>query len=128
MRPLTLLSSLLLGLAACTSAPEQTTPESRPGLDGTQVSAAKLDMQAIDAALTNYALMNGGQYPDSLELLVLPDENGHSFLRSPKLPSDPWGGEYQYAPPSEGKKKPRLTSFGKDGQPGGVGEDADITH
>ena len=65
--------------------------------------------------------------PDSLKELVTPDENGNSFLGiDDELPLDPWGNDYQYAPPEEGSRTVELMSFGADGAPGGEGPDGDI--
>ena len=36
--------------------------------------------QALYVALDEYAVNNGGHYPDSLEVLVTPDENGATYL------------------------------------------------
>jgi general secretion pathway protein G len=89
-------------------------------------SKAIADVRAIDSALIEFALANGGKFPDSLALLVVPDVNGKSFLDSTKLPRDPWGREYQYAVPAPGHPRPRVYSLGRDGMPGGEGDDADV--
>jgi general secretion pathway protein G len=41
------------------------------------------------------------------------------------VPLDPWGKPYLYRTPGE-KSEIELVSYGKDGQPGGTGENADI--
>ncbi len=87
---------------------------------------ARTDIVVLHQALDQYAINNGMQYPDSLEVLVTPDVNGHTYLNQNKLPKDPWKNEYQYEPPQSGQPQPRVYSFGKDGQPGGEGEDRDI--
>jgi general secretion pathway protein G len=87
---------------------------------------AKADIVSITNALDEYALNNSGKYPDSLEALVTPDENGHAYLRAKAIPLDPWKAEYMYDPPSPGETEPRVYSYGKDGAPGGEGDDADI--
>jgi general secretion pathway protein G len=87
---------------------------------------AKADITAIMAALDDYAINNAMKYPDSLEALVTPDVNGHAYLNQSKVPKDPWKNEYQYDPPGPGQQKPRVYSLGKDGQPGGEGDNADI--
>jgi general secretion pathway protein G len=89
-------------------------------------TVAMSDITAIHNALTNYAVENAGKYPDSLEMLVTPDENGNSYLQGrTSVPKDPWKNEYGYEPPSGGRPL-RIFSYGKDGQPGGEGDDADI--
>jgi general secretion pathway protein G len=87
---------------------------------------AQLDIQAIDSALEDFAVANGGKFPDSLETLVRPDVNGKSFLDRTRVPLDPWGHEFIYEPPGPGNPGPIVRSYGKDGQPGGEGDDADV--
>jgi general secretion pathway protein G len=89
-------------------------------------SIAKQDISALAQAVTNYAIENAGKYPDNLEALITPDENGHSYLSGrTSVPKDPWKNEYVYQPPQSGLPF-KVTSYGRDGQPGGDGEDADI--
>ena len=87
---------------------------------------AEADILAIDSSLKEYAIANGGKYPDSLEALVTADVNGHTYLEGKKIPRDPWKNEYMYEPPGPGQPLPRVMSYGKDGQPGGEGDDADM--
>lgn len=87
---------------------------------------AKGDITAIVQALDEYAIANGMKYPDSLEALVTPDVNGETFLKQTKIPKDPWKNEYLYDPPVPGQPRPRVYTYGKDGQAGGEGNDADI--
>jgi general secretion pathway protein G len=91
-------------------------------------TTAKADITAIMSALEEFAINNAGNFPDSLEVLVTPDENGHTYIKGPvgKLPRDPWKNEYIYEPPQPGHPVPRILSYGKDGQPGGEGDDRDI--
>ena len=49
--------------------------------------------------------------------------NGPYLKKS--LPSDPWGRAYVYRTPGQ-KSEFELFSYGRDGKPGGTGEDADI--
>jgi general secretion pathway protein G len=89
---------------------------------------AKADIVAIVGSLDEYAINNSGKFPDSLEPLVTPDTNGHSYLEgyNGKIPKDPWKNEYQYEPPQPGHPHPRVISYGSDGAPGGEGEATDI--
>ena len=48
------------------------------------------------------------------------------YLRK-DVPLDPWGKPYVYKIPGE-KGEFDLVSYGKDGQPGGTGENADLTN
>lgn len=93
-----------------------------------QRTKAKADISSIMQSLTEYTMQNAGKYPDSLEPLVTPDANGHCFLEgySGKIPKDPWKNEYQYEPPAAGRGQARVYSLGRDGAPGGEGDDADI--
>jgi len=86
----------------------------------------KADIVQIENALNEYAIENAGKYPESLEALVTPDVRGHTFLNTTRIPRDPWKNEYMYDPPTPGQPKPRIYTYGKDGQPGGEGDDADI--
>ena len=45
----------------------------------------------------------------------------------PSVPKDPWGNAYVYACPGEHGDYD-LVSYGADGQPGGEGDNADITN
>jgi general secretion pathway protein G len=86
------------------------------------------DILSITMSLEEYAINNGGRYPDALEVLVVKDSNGVAYLDTAdgKLPKDPWGNEYKYEPGTQGHPQPRVFSLGSDGLPGGTGEAADI--
>ena len=86
----------------------------------------KSDITTIDQALTDYATANGMRYPDSLEVLIQPDANGHRMLDRTTLPVDPWKNEYLYDPPRPGEPRPRVYTLGKDGAVGGEGDNRDI--
>jgi len=90
------------------------------------VVKAKADIHTIALAVTGYAVENGGREPESIDALITPDANGHTYLDRETLPTDPWGHPYVYEPPPAGSDRFRVISFGKDGQPGGDGDDADI--
>lgn len=99
-----------------------TSPQLRRALEGRM----KADILSIDSALAEYAINNGGRYPDSLDVLIQPDENGHRYLDRTTLPVDPWKNEYFYVPPSPGEPRPRVYTLGKDGEVGGEGDDRDL--
>jgi general secretion pathway protein G len=91
-----------------------------------QKEKAKVDITQIEAAISTFTVQNNGREPDTLEVLVTPDENNRTILQGyTSVPLDPWGHPYQYDPPSAGRPF-RIYSFGKDGLPGGDGDDADI--
>jgi type II secretion system protein G len=87
---------------------------------------AKADIVLIAKVVEDYAIMNNGRYPESIEQLVQENEFGERFLGRATVPKDPWGNPYQYEPPASGSRKYRVFSYGQDGVPGGAGDDADI--
>lgn len=97
-----------------------------------EVSTAKAQIDALEKALDQYRL-DTGRYPAAelgLAALVTrpanePKWNG-PYLRK-AVPQDPWGKDYVYKIPGE-RGEYDLFSYGKDGQPGGTGENADITN
>lgn len=93
-----------------------------------QKTVAKADINAIYDAIVQYQLNNAQRWPNSLDDLVTPDENGVTFLNRTTVPKDPWGNEYIYNPPRSGEQWPEIMSYGKDGSPGGEGDDRDITY
>ncbi len=92
---------------------------------------AKAQIELLGSALDEFRLDNG-RYPtteEGLEALRtkpgdLPNWAG-PYLPKP-VPKDPWGRPYVYKSPGEHGPYD-LYSLGRDGQPGGEGEDADIT-
>ena len=49
------------------------------------------------------------------------------YLETRNLPADGWGHEYAYLAPGPGGEPYAIISYGADGEPGGDGEDADIS-
>lgn len=95
-----------------------------------EVKAAKAQIKALEDALDQYRL-DVGRYPSSEQGLdaLNTQPSGESRWSGPylakTLPKDPWGNAYVYAAPGEHGEYD-LQSLGKDGQPGGEGEAADI--
>ena len=97
-----------------------------------EVTTAKAQIDALEKALDQYRL-DVGRYPTTelgLSALVErpPDEqkwNGPYLKKA--VPLDPWGKPYVYKFPSE-RGDYDIVSYGKDGRPGGSGEDADISN
>src|SRR5476649_1293583 len=101
-------------------------------LGKSEVTIARAQIDAFEKSLDTYRL-DVGRYPNTEEglgaLLTAPATAGAKwngpYLKK-ALPLDPWGHPFQYrAPGSKGEYE--IISLGKDGQPGGSGEDADIT-
>ncbi len=85
-----------------------------------KVSVEKIQIQTICLGIDNHKAENG-VFPTSLkELLYLSPDWG-------QLTIDPWGREYFYEPPTSAYGY-LVGTFGKDGKPGGEGDDADITN
>jgi general secretion pathway protein G len=96
-----------------------------------EVKVARAQVKALEDALDQYRL-DVGRYPASQPGLAALNEqpSGEARWQGPYLkkavPNDPWGHPYQYRAPGEHGEYD-LWSFGRDGQAGGSGEDADIT-
>jgi general secretion pathway protein G len=97
-----------------------------------EVNAAKAQIDALEKALDQYRL-DTGRYPATelgLNALVQrpanePKWNGPYLKKA--VPLDPWGKPYLYKSPGE-RGDFDIVSYGKDGQPGGSGENADIAN
>ena len=97
-----------------------------------EVKATKAQIDALEKALDQYRL-DVGHYPTTEQgleaLMTRPAEETRwqgPYLKK-AVPLDPWGHPYQYKSPGEHGEFD-LLSFGKDGQPGGTDEAADITN
>lgn len=91
-------------------------------------TAARADVLRLTNALSEYAIRNGGAYPESLDALVVPDASGGTYFGKPQLPIDPWNHPYRYEPPRSGASdpSPRVWSDGEDGVTG-TDDDVDAT-
>lgn len=89
---------------------------------------AEAQMQMFRTALDTYRL-DLGDYPSSLSELRQSTKQGWDGPYIPReLPADPWGNSYYYQSPGPDGQPFLLMSYGKDGQPGGEGENQDIVH
>jgi general secretion pathway protein G len=84
-----------------------------------EIQVAKAQLDSLEKALDQYRLENR-RYPTSEEGLAAVQP----FLKK-TLPNDPWGRPYVYRVPGQ-RGEYDVFSFGRDGKPGGTGEDADI--
>ena len=97
-----------------------------------EVKVAKAQIKSLEDALDQYRL-DIKHYPTSEQGLAALNSQpaGEARWQGPYLkkvvPDDPWGNPYQYRSPGE-HGEIDLFSLGKDGQPGGTGEDADIAN
>jgi len=97
-----------------------------------EVKAAKAQIDALEKALDQYRL-DTGRYPTTEQglLALFNQPPGEPKWSGPYLkksaPADPWGAPYQYQMPGQHGELD-LYSYGKDGQPGGNGDAADIVN
>lgn len=95
-----------------------------------EVKVARAQIDALEKALDQYRL-DTGRYPSSEEGLVslVAQPSGAAKWAGPYLrkdvPLDPWGRPYVYRFPGE-QRDFDVMSYGRDGKPGGNGEDQDI--
>jgi len=101
-------------------------------LGKSEVTVARAQIDAFDKSLDTFRL-DVGRYPSTEEglnaLMTAPPASAGKWT-GPYLkkgvPLDPWGNGYQYRAPGT-KAEYEILSLGKDGQPGGSGEAADIS-
>jgi general secretion pathway protein G len=109
-------------------------PQILSKVDQARVTAAKTDIRTISGALDSYRLDNF-KYPTTeqgLQALVkqpadptITNYATGGYLRT--VPKDPWGNPYVYVTPGADGRDYDITSYGRDGKPGGEGPDADIS-
>ena len=95
-----------------------------------EVQVAKAQIDGLEKALDQYRL-DTRRYPSAeqgLDALTMrpsnePNWNGPYLKKA--VPADPWGRPYVYRNPGRNGEFD-LVSYGRDGKPGGSGEDADI--
>lgn len=100
-------------------------------LGKSESAVAKAQIEAFAKALDNYRL-DVGRYPTTEQgLAALGASTGSKKWNGPylakELPVDPWGNPYRYKAPGA-KGDFEILSYGKDGLPGGSGDDADISN
>ena len=84
-----------------------------------EVQVAKAQIEALDRALDQYRLEKR-RYPTAEEGLAALQP----YLKK-AVPNDPWNRPYVYRTPGA-KGEYELISYGRDGKPGGTGDDADV--
>jgi general secretion pathway protein G len=95
-----------------------------------EVQVARAQIDALEKSLDQYRL-DTRHYPNAEQgLTALVDRPGDEpswngpYLKK-AVPADPWGHPYVYRVPGQ-KGEFDLFSYGRDGKPGGNGEDADV--
>lgn len=100
-----------------------------------KTATAKTQIEMLGLALDNFRLDNGS-YPTTEQGLAALQEkptqdpvplNWHGPYLKKAIPVDPWGRPYGYTSPGDHDPSGYdLWTYGRDGQPGGDGEDADV--
>lgn len=95
-----------------------------------EVKVTRAQIESLEQALDHFRL-DVGRYPSTEEglnaLMIAPPNEanwGGPYLKK-AVPLDPWGHPFIYQQPGTHGEMD-LYSYGKDGQPGGTGESADI--
>jgi general secretion pathway protein G len=101
-------------------------------LGKSEVTVTRAQIEAFEKSLDTFRL-DVGRYPtteEGLNALMTAPPTAIAKWNGPYLkkgvPADPWGHAYQYRAPGT-KAEYEIVSLGKDGQPGGAGEAADIS-
>ena len=100
----------------------------------TKAQIAESDAGSLATALKLYLLDTGVSPEDGMDLTVLllsPSEGGGRsgpYLEKRDAHLDPWGNPFVVVVPGEKNVDYDIVSYGSDGQPGGEGDAADITH
>lgn len=96
-----------------------------------EITVAQAQIEAFERALDTYRI-DMGHYPtedQGLNALVTHPDNEKKWsgpYLQKQIPHDPWGQAYLYRQPGPNGSEYQILSYGKDGQPGGNGDDADI--
>ena len=97
-----------------------------------EIKAMRAQIDGLGKAIDQFRL-DVGRYPtteEGLSSLIVRPANLTKWdgpYLSKNVPLDPWGNAYLYKSPGEHGEYD-LLSYGKDGQPGGEGEAADIVN
>jgi general secretion pathway protein G len=105
-------------------------PNLFPKIGKGKQSAAKAQIELLGQALDQFRL-DIGRYPTTQEglsaLVTNPGvENWEGPYLKKSLPNDPWGKPFIYQIPGTHGTEYDLWSYGRDGVPGGSGEDKDV--
>jgi general secretion pathway protein G len=89
---------------------------------------AATDIRMLMGALEDFASSHENRYPADLHELFGKDALNNPYLVKFNMhePRDGWGRAFVYEPPTATHPRPRVLSYGADGQRGGSGDDADV--
>lgn len=97
-----------------------------------EVKVARAQIDGLHKALDQYRL-DTGRYPNTEQGLAAlrarpgDEQKWAGPYLTKAVPKDPWGNDYVYRQPGEHGEFD-LSSLGRDGRPGGDGEDADLSN
>ncbi len=97
-----------------------------------EVKVARAQIDGLQKALDQYRV-DTGHYPSTEQGLAAirtqpaNEAQWQGPYLSKNVPKDPWGREYLYRSPGEHGDYD-LSTLGKDGRPGGTGDDQDVTN
>jgi general secretion pathway protein G len=117
----------ILGLVAAVAAPQVLKYLAKAKTD-----TARIDIKGIAVALDLF-MLDTGHYPTEQEGLAALVEKPRSgewhgpYLKSTRVPLDPWGRPYIYRFPGQHGDYD-LYTFGADNAPGGTGENQDVVN
>lgn len=102
-------------------------------LGKSEVTIARAQIEGFEKAVDSFRL-DVGRFPtteEGLAVLFAAPDSGIPKWSGPYLkkeaPKDPWGHPYIYRAPGS-KADYEIVSYGKDGQPGGTGDNADVSN
>jgi general secretion pathway protein G len=100
-------------------------------VDKARIKSANAQMKTLADAVTQFRL-DTGHYPSEQEgLTALVQKGSDAGWDGPYLakglPADPWGNAYLWKNPGAGSEV-EIISLGKDGKPGGTGDDKDLVY
>ena len=101
-----------------------------PKIQTVPIGIAQKNKTAVIKSVINTYLMNTQEYPKTLNDLVV--DTGIQGWAGPYIRKnylyDSWGNPFVYKPNTAAANGYDLISYGKDGQPGGQGDNADIIY
>ena len=102
-------------------------------LGSSRTKTAKVQIESLSTSLELFKL-DTGRYPNAregLNALVQRPSGVNSwngpYLKTERVPLDPWGQPYIYRFPGQGAAAFDIISLGADKREGGVGEDQDVS-
>jgi general secretion pathway protein G len=102
-------------------------------LGKSEVTTARAQIDSSAKAVEAYRLDNG-HFPrgeqglNSLNTAPSDEPNWHGPYMRKGVPNDPWGNPYQLHVPGGDGREFDIVSLGRDGRPGGSGDDADLSN